>query len=74
MKGVARKSSKQLPGEESAWPPPSAPAAVCCKDHDFCYSQVTFTMLLSDHFQEKKWERSEGRMEEKWERSEGRGK
>lgn len=30
MKGVARKSSKQLPGLESDCPPPSAPAAVCC--------------------------------------------
>lgn len=29
MKGVARKSSRQEPGETSDWPPPSAPAAVC---------------------------------------------
>ena len=30
MNGVVRKSSKQLPGLDSDWPPPSAPAAVCC--------------------------------------------
>lgn len=30
MKGVALKSSKQLPGLERDCPPPSAPAAVCC--------------------------------------------
>ena len=29
MKGVARKSSRQDPGETRDWPPPSAPAAVC---------------------------------------------
>ena len=31
MKGVARKSWRQEPGEERDWPPPSAPAAVCCR-------------------------------------------
>jgi len=29
MKGVARKSSRQEPGDDSDWPPPSLPAAVC---------------------------------------------
>ena len=31
MNGVARKSLRQEPGLERAWPPPSAPAAVCWK-------------------------------------------
>jgi hypothetical protein len=31
MKGVARKCSRQEPGEANDWPPPSAPAAVYCK-------------------------------------------
>lgn len=31
MNGVALKSSRQLPGLDRDWPPPSAPAAVCCK-------------------------------------------
>lgn len=29
MNGVARKSSRQEPGDTRDWPPPSAPAAVC---------------------------------------------
>ena len=35
MKGVARKSWRQEPGEESDCPPPSAPAAVCWGERGF---------------------------------------
>lgn len=30
MNGVVRKSSRQEPGDDKDWPPPSFPAAVCC--------------------------------------------
>lgn len=30
--GVVRKSSRQEPGDDKDWPPPSFPAAVCCED------------------------------------------
>lgn len=32
INGVARKSSRQLPGDTSDWPPPSSPAAVCMRN------------------------------------------
>lgn len=32
MNGVVRKSSRQEPGDDRDWPPPSSPAAVCCGD------------------------------------------
>lgn len=47
MKGVARKSSRQLPGLESDCPPPSAPAAVCCKRIGCQISCFQWTTVLS---------------------------
>ena len=47
MKGVARKSWRQEPGEERDWPPPSAPAAVCWGKiviRKYSSSQNRFTM------------------------------
>lgn len=32
MNGDVRKSSRQEPGDDRDWPPPSFPAAVCCGD------------------------------------------
>lgn len=31
INGDVRKSSRQDPGEDKDWPPPSFPAAVCCE-------------------------------------------